>query len=151
MSSSTVRKGAIAALGAAAGSLAVAAFVGTAPTASADNNGNTIDYTALAAPAVTYPDFTYTNEFEVFNGTNSYDVYTTTYDGTGSPTTTMAVETLPSGEVGYGSADTFSSAYDTSATAGYDFTSSYDLYDIVSSTGSTDYFVPLYDVFSSFS
>jgi hypothetical protein len=154
MRNMTVRRGVVAGLGAAAGALAAAAFVSTAPIASADpttDATNSIDYTALAAPAVTYPDFTYSNTFDLYNGTNSYEQYVTTYDGTGSPTTVMTAETLPVGETGSGYTDSFADFYNTSATAGTEFSGMSDALDITSATGTSDYFIPLYDVFSSFS
>jgi len=150
MSSLPVRKGAIAVLGAAAGALAAAAFVGTAPIASADgNDGNTIDYAALPAPAVTYPDFTYTNEFTLGLGSTE-DTWTTTYDGSGLPTTVESTITEPTGTTVYGSEDSFLTEYLTSATAGWEDQGGFAAIDTLSSSGSTDVFEPLVSIFSSF-
>jgi hypothetical protein len=152
MRNMTVRRGVVAGLGAAAGALAAAAFVSTAPIASADggSDANSIDYVGLASPAATFPELEYTNYFDVYNG-NTETIYETTYDGTGTPVTTTTTEALAAGDTGYGSADSFSSEYLTSATAGYDFSSQYDAFDISSATTTSDYFIPIYDVFSSFS
>ena len=50
MSGVIFTRGVVTGLGAAAGTLAVAALLGTAPIANADNNGNEIDWSTLGQP-----------------------------------------------------------------------------------------------------
>jgi hypothetical protein len=149
MSSVIFTRGVAAGLGAAAGTFAVAALLATAPIASADNNGNEIDWATLASPAATFPQLTYTNEFELFLG-NSVDTWTTTFTGTGLPTTTEVTAALPVGETEWGSLDQFSSELLTSATHGDQYVTAYET--LVQTVGgvTTDTFLPLESVFSTF-
>jgi hypothetical protein len=58
--------------------------------------------------------------------------------------------TEPIGTDVYGSSDTFTSDYFTSATTGYDYSTGYDVTDLTTATGSTDIFEPLLSTFGSF-
>jgi hypothetical protein len=152
MRNMTVRRGVVAGLGAVAGALAAAAFVSTAPIASADDgsDANSVDYAGLASPAATYPELTFTNEFTLYSG-NSYTEYYTDYTGTGMPTTTTDTYTLSSGDTEYGSADTFGSDYYTTATTGDYYNSGYDLADFTGAGGTvSDYFEPFTSTFGTF-
>src|SRR5690242_6705660 len=91
-----------------AGTLAVAALLGTAPIASADSNGNEIDWATLASPAATFPELTYTNIYSLALG-NTVDTWTTQFTGSGMPTTVMTTSTLGAGTTEFGSSDSFSS------------------------------------------
>jgi hypothetical protein len=150
MSDMTVRRGVVAGLGAAAGALAAAAFLSNAPIAGADN-GNGIDWGSLASPApvVTFPELTYTDTVDVYSGTSGEE-YITTYDGSGSPVTTMDPLTVPTGDTEYGVTGSYEIEYLTSATAGYEDQAAYALADLTTATGVQDYFEPLVNVFSSF-
>src|SRR6185437_12285721 len=136
-------------LGAAAGALAVAAVLGTAPVATADNNGNDIDWSTLASPAATFPELTYTNVYTLGLG-NTVDTWTTVFTGTGLPTTTEVTATLPTGVTEFGSADTFSSELLTSALHGDAYTTAYQLLETMSAGVTTDTFLPLESVFQTF-
>jgi hypothetical protein len=149
MSSVIFTRGVVAGLGAAAGSFAVAALLGAAPIANADNSGNTIDWAALASPAASFPELTYENTFSLALG-NTVDTWTTIYTGTGLPTTTEATTTLPTGTTEFGSADSFSSDLLTSATHGFAEQTGYTLLDSMSGGVTTDYFTPLSSIFESF-
>lgn len=149
MSSVIFTRGVVAALGAAAGTFAFAALLGSAPIANADNNGNEIDWSTLASPAATFPELTYTNEYTLALG-NTVDEWTTIYTGSGLPTTTEVMTTLPTGETEFGSADSFVSELLTSATHGFTDQSIFDTLVLTMAGGTTDYFLPLESVFSSF-
>jgi hypothetical protein len=151
MRNMTARRGVVAGFGAAAGALAAAAFMSTAPIASADDgsDANSVDYAALSAPAATYPLFTFDNSFYVGEG-NTLEEYTTTYTGTGMPTTVENTITEPTGTTVYGAYDSFSDDYYTAATTGYDYSTGYDLLDYTSATGVSDYFEPVLTTFGSF-
>lgn len=144
----TVRRSVVASLGAAAGALAAAAFVSTAPIATADDNG--IDWSSLAspAPAVTYPEVGYTNDFFVYSGSTETE-YVTKYDGTGLPMTTKEPTTdLPTGTTEYGTTDSYTFEDLTSATAGYEDQGGYALADVTTATGTTDYVEPFINIFT---
>jgi hypothetical protein len=154
MSSMTVRRGVVASLGGAAGALAAAAFVSSAPIASADDGNNSgldvANAAANSAPAVTFPELTYENTFTVYDGSTETE-YITDYTGSGSPTTTTDVIPLAAGDTAYGSSDSYSWDYFTSASAGYDGSGGYELYDLSTAAGMSDVFLPFDSVFSSFS
>jgi hypothetical protein len=149
MSSVIFTRGIVTGLGAAAGTLAVAALLGTAPIASADNNGSEIDWSTLASPAATFPELTYTNEFELALG-NTVDEWTTTFTGSGLPTTTEVTTTLPTGTTEFGSVDQFTSEFLTSASHGVSDTAAYEAITTISGGVTTDTFLPLESVFASF-
>ena len=149
MSSVLFTGGVVTGLGAAAGTLAVAALLGTAPIAGADNTGNEIDWSTLASPAATFPELTYTNAFTLGLG-NTQDTWTTIYTGSGLPTTTEVTTTLPTGTTEFGSVDTFTGELMTSATHGDLYSTVYETLDVMSPTGSVDYFLPLESVFQTF-
>jgi hypothetical protein len=149
VSSVIFTRGIVTGLGAAAGTLAVAALLGTAPIASADNNGSEIDWSTLASPAATFPELTYTNVYELALG-NTMDTWTTVFTGTGLPTTTEVTTTLPTGETEFGSLDQFVSDFLTSATHGVADQSIYEAFVSTAGGVTTDTFLPLESVFSSF-
>src|SRR5690242_12593937 len=149
MSSVLYTRGVVAGLGAAAGTFAVAALLGTAPIANADNNGNEIDWATLASPAATFPELTYTNVYQLALG-NTVDTWTTTFTGTGLPTTVETTQTLATGTTEFGSADSFSSELLTSAAHGDLYSTSYALLDIMSGAQTQDIFEPLVSVFQTF-
>ena len=136
-------------LGAAAGALAVAAVLGTAPVATADNNGNDIDWSTLASPAATFPELTYTNVYTLGLG-NTVDTWTTVFTGTGLPTTTEVTATLPTGVTEFGSSEAFSSELLTSATHGDIYTTGYTFLDIMTGGVTQDFFTPLTSFFQTF-
>jgi hypothetical protein len=129
MSSTIVRHGVLAGLGAAAGALVAAALMSTAPIASAT------------------PD--YDSSFTIGLG-GSEDTFSTTWDGTGLPVTTETTATLPTGEEAFGFSDISSSNF----TIGADtFETEFQtvLFDTFSATGNTFEAVPpLFEIFSSF-
>jgi len=133
----------------AAGTLAVAALLGTAPIASADNNGNEIDWSTLASPAATFPELTYSNTFTLGLGSTT-DTWTTIFTGSGLPTTTEVTTTLPTGVTEFGSSDSFSSELLTSATHGDLYTTAYTFLDIMTGGTTQDYFTPLTSFFETF-
>jgi hypothetical protein len=149
MSSVIFTRGVVAGLGAAAGAFAVAALLGTAPIANADNNGNEIDWATLASPAATFPELTYTNVYTLALG-STVDTWTTTFTGTGLPTTVETTATLPTGSTEFGSVDQFTSDFLTSATHGDQLVSAFE--SLVTTSGGTtqDFFLPLESVFSTF-
>jgi hypothetical protein len=151
MRNKTVRRSVVAGLGAAAGALAAAAFVSTAPIADADDGSgaNSVDYAGLAAPAATYPLLEYTGQYDIYLGNTEYE-YSTDYTGSGMPTTTETTVNLGSGITEYGTASSYSGDYATSATTGYDFSGGSELIDGTSASGSFDYFEPFLSTFSSF-
>jgi hypothetical protein len=149
MSSVIFTRGVVTGLGAAAGSLAVAALLGSAPIASADNNGSEIDWSTLASPAATFPELTYTNQFELALG-NTVDTWTTTFTGSGLPTTTELTTTLPTGTTQFGSVDSFSGDFLTSATHGVADTTIYEALTTISGGSTQDVFLPLESIFTSF-
>jgi hypothetical protein len=149
MSGVIFTRGIVAGLGAAAGTLAVAALLGTAPIATADNNGNEIDWSTLASPAATFPELTYTNVYSLDLG-STVDTWTTTFTGSGLPTTVETTTTLPSGITEFGSVDSFSSELLTSASHGDLYTTGYTLLDIMSGGLTTESFIPLTSLFESF-
>lgn len=128
MSNMTVRRGALAALGAAAGALATAAFVSSTPIASADDNDFALPALAdvgLPAPAVPTDSFTYTDETIIGEGSQTV-TYETVFNGTGTPVTTTTTDVLPAGDTDYGystidtstltlGADTWTTAFESTA------------------------------------
>lgn len=117
-----VRRGVLVSLGVATGTLAAAALMTTAPTASADDNPNVGGGGDIAVPALV-PSDEYANEFTIGVG-NAEDTFTTTWDFTGLPTTTESTTTLPTGYEAFGftdsnatdltiGADTFQSTFQT--------------------------------------
>ncbi len=75
-----VHRGGLVSLGVATGTLAAAALMTTAPTASADDNPNVGGTGDIAVPALV-PSDEYTNEFTIGVG-NAEDTFTTTWDFT---------------------------------------------------------------------
>lgn len=148
----TLRRGVVAGLGAAAGALAAAAFVSTAPIAGADDGSSgagSVDYAGLASPAATFPELTYENIYVDYTGTSGTE-YITTFTGTGMPTTVTDPLTLAAGTTEYGSYDSFSGEYLTTATTGYNFS---DLFEGIfgsNAAGPFDTFEPLMSSFSAF-
>lgn len=149
MSSVIFTRGVVAGLGAAAGTFAVAALLGTAPIANADNTGNEIDWATLASPAATFPELTYTNIYTLALG-NTVDTWTTSFNGSGLPVTTETMSTLPAGTTEFGSVDQFTSELLTSASHGDQLISAFE--SLVTTTGgvTSDTFLPLESIFTTF-
>jgi hypothetical protein len=139
MSSTTVRRGVVASLGAAAGALAAAAFVSTAPIASADGNDSTLPAAGVdggALPALD-PTTEYTNELTIGEG-NTEVTYETTWDGSGLPMTTTTTETLPTGEEAFGFSDESSSTF-TIGTTSYETAFESVLFDTTGGVGGNEF------------
>jgi hypothetical protein len=116
-------------LGAAAGALAAAALMTTAPIASAT------------------PD--YTNDFTISLG-GTEETFETTWDGTGLPVTTETTTALSTGTEAFGFSDSGESDF-TIGTTNYvtDFESA--LFDSFSATGNTfEFLPPIFEISSSF-
>ncbi|HME75985.1 MAG TPA: hypothetical protein VKI00_10115 [Mycobacterium sp.] len=151
MSSMTFRHGIAAGLGAAAGALAAAAFVSTAPIASADDTDFLLPLPAASVDAFALPALVPTNEYtsEFTIGEGSTEVtYDTTWDGSGLPTTTTTTETLPTGEEAFGFGDESSSIFSI-GTNSYESVFEAELLDITSAAGNQFEFVaPTFEFFS---
>jgi hypothetical protein len=144
MSSMIVRRGVVVGLGAAAGALAAAALLNTAPIASADDTDFVLP---LPAPAVTDL-YTYSDETIIGEGSQTV-TYDTVYTGSGTPTTTTTTDVLPTGttEYGYENIDT------STLTLGADSwttESQSALFDTFSATGNTFLDIPpLFEIAST--
>jgi hypothetical protein len=139
MKRSIVHSGVAACLGAAFAALAAAALFATPPIASADE-------TDFALPALVPPD-EFTSEFTIGEGATEV-TYTTTWDGTGLPTTTMSTDTLPTGTDAFGFSDESTSVFSIGTTS---FETQFEsvLFETTSAAGNQFEFVsPLLEFFS---
>jgi len=129
MSSMLVRRGVVAGLGAAAGALTAAALMTTAPIASATPDYDSTDTIGLGGTEYTF---------------------TTTWDGTGFPTTVEDTTTLPTGTEAFGFSDDTTSVY-TIGTTSYENIFESALFNTSTATGNTFEFIPpVFEIMSSF-
>ena len=149
MSGVIFTRGIVTGLGVAAGTLAVAALLGTAPIATADNNGNEIDWATLASPAATFPELTYNNTFTLALG-STVDTWSTTFTGSGLPTTVETMTTLPVGTTEFGSEDILQGDLLTSASHGDAFSTLYEALTTMTGGVTSESFIPFESALTTF-
>ena len=147
MSSMTVRRGVVVGLGAAAGALGAAAFVSSAPIASADNTDFLLPLPAPAVPAA--DTYTYNDITEIGEGNKTVE-YDTVYTGSGMPTTTTTTDVLPVGDTDYGYSTVDTSVL-TLGTASYETVfESAALYSTTAAGSTFEFITPVIETISSF-